>query len=350
MLKLSKSFQVQTTFDIRPSQSYTYPMPILPDPDYRPPLPFTSGNLATLYPPPFRATPLTNPQRERIEMPDNDFLDLDRHDCRTGISRKLIVVSHGLEGNSRKKYVLGMARMGTGIGYDVACWNQRGCGSEPNRLPRSYHSGETNDLHSVITHCIQSGKYDDITLVGFSMGGNQILKYLGEDPDRVPKQVKRAVTFSVPCDLSATEEVISRPSRRIYFEYFMQGLREKVRTKSQLFPNQVDASQLKGITTLRQFDDRYTAPANGFLDGSDYYTKSSSKQFLMSIGIPTLLVQAQNDPFLAPRCFPEEEALSCPNFFLEMPRYGGHVGFVAWNDQNEYWSEQRVKSFLLEHE
>lgn len=321
-------------------------MPILPRPEYRPPLPFLDGNIATLYPPLFRPTPNTVPQRERIETPDKDFLDLDRHDSLAGPTRKLIVVSHGLEGHSRKKYILGMARMGTGEGYDVACWSQRGCGTKPNRFARSYHSGETNDLHTVITHCLRSGKYDDVTLVGFSMGGNQILKYLGEDPKRVPTQVKRAATFSVPCDLSATEEVIARPSRRIYFEYFMKGLREKVRTKALLFPEEVDVSRLQGISTLRQFDDRFTAPANGFADGSDYYAKSSSKQFLQHIEIPALLVQAMDDPFLAPECFPHEEARDNDNLLLEMPQYGGHVGFVNWNGNNEYWSEQRVRQFL----
>jgi len=322
-------------------------MPVLPSPDYLPPFPFRSANLATLYPPLFRATPrLPVPGRERIETPDNDFLVIDRHRNRIGKSRKLAIISHGLEGHSRKKYILGMARMVTGLGYDAACWCQRGCSGEPNNLPRSYHSGETNDLHSVISHCLKDGQYNEVILIGFSMGGNQILKYLGENPDRVPSQVMSAVTFSVPCDLAATEIVLALPSRRIYFEYFMKGLKEKVRSKARIFPNEVDSTLLKGIKNLRQFDDRFTAPANNFVDGLDYYTKSSSKQFLTSIRIPTLLVNAQDDPFLAPECFPVSEAENNKYLYLEMPKYGGHVGFVAGGEENIYWSERRVEKFL----
>lgn len=321
-------------------------MPVLPVPEYTPPFPFTSGNLSTLYPPVFRSTPETTPIPDRLETPDDDFLNMDWHRCRTGQSSRLVIVSHGLEGHSRKKYILGMARMATLAGYDAACWSQRGCGGEMNRLVRGYHSGETEDLHSVITHCLHTGRYDEITLVGFSMGGNQILKYLGENPTRVPGEVKRAATFSVPCDLSATERVIARPTMRVYFEYFMTGLRDKVREKSEAFPEEVNPAHLSGIHSLRDFDDRYTAPANGFADADDYYARSSSNQFLKTIEIPTLLVNAKNDPFLPSRCYPIDEAEANPNLFLEMPRYGGHVGFVLGGKDNVYWSENRVREFL----
>ncbi|NDV18013.1 alpha/beta fold hydrolase [Pseudodesulfovibrio sp. JC047] len=323
-------------------------MPILPLPDYCPPLPFCSATIATVYPPIFRMTPLTAPNRERIELPDTDFLDFDWHRSRTGETRKLVIVSHGLEGHARKKYVLGMARMLTGLGHDVACWCQRGCSDEPNRLPRSYHSGETDDLHAVIMHCLSTGRYDEISLIGFSMGGNQILKYLGENPDRIPPQVVNAATFSVPCDLDATERMIALPSRHIYFEYFMRGLRRTIREKSDRFPNVIDSTRLRGIKTLRDFDDRFTAPSNGFTDAADYYAQSSSLQFLQHIRIPTLLVNALNDPFLAPSCYPTQDAETNPNLFLEMPKYGGHVGFVLGGKENIYWSEHRAAQFLTQ--
>lgn len=340
-------FSASAHFDIRADCPYINCMPVLPIPDYRPPFPFRSGNAATLYPPLFRPTPKLLPGRERIETPDKDFLDIDRHKCGTTTSRKLVVVSHGLEGNSRKKYVLGMARMALDFGYDAVCWNQRGCGTSTNRLLRSYHSGETEDLHTVITHCLKSG-YEEVALIGFSMGGNQILKYLGENPDRVPAQVKKAITFSVPCDLSESEILISKPSRRVYFEYFMRGLRKKVRTKETMFPDKVDSFHLEGITSLRQFDDIYTAPHNGFANAEEYYAKSSCKQFLPNISVPTLLVQALNDPFLAPACFPVTEADNNANLMLEIPQYGGHVGFVQAGPENIYWSEARAKAFLAE--
>lgn len=322
-------------------------MPVLPAPDYTPPFLFRSGNIATLYPPLFRPTPLAAPSPERIETPDKDFLDIDWHRSRIGQTRKLVVISHGLEGHSRKKYVLGMARMATGLGYDSVCWSQRGCSGEPNRLAHSYHSGKTDDLHTVITHCLNDGQYDEVALIGFSMGGNQILKYLGEAPDLVPNEVRKAVTFSVPCDLSATERVIARTSKRIYLEYFMKGLREKVYDKHPAYPETVDPVHLKKIGRLRDFENYYTAPLNGFKDAEDYYTQSSCKQFLPHIRIPTLLVNAKDDPFLPSRCYPVVEAENNPNLYLEMPKYGGHVGFVAERNDNMYWSEKRAGEFIL---
>lgn len=323
-------------------------MPVLPAPRYVPPIPFRSGNIASIYPPLFRPTPAMTPRPERIETPDGDFLDLDHHPCRIGKSKRLAIISHGLEGNARRKYTLGMARMVTGAGFDAVCWTQRGAGQTPNRKARSYHSGETEDLNTVLTHCLETGEYEQVVLIGFSMGGNQILKYLGEAPHRLPSELSASVTFSVPVDLSASERTIALPSRKVYFEYFMRGLRKKVRTKARLFPDEISESDLAGITTLRQFDDRFTAPNNGFADAEEYYTRSSSKQFLNAIPIPTLLVNAQNDPFLPDECYPVDEADANSALFLEMPRYGGHVGFVQAGEGNVYWSEQRAGRFLRE--
>ena len=324
-------------------------MPILPIPDYRPSLPFRFGNASTLYPSLFRTSPvLPEPVTGRIELEDGDFLDYDLHRSRTGKARGLVVISHGLEGNSRRKYVLGMALTATNLGFDAACWCQRGCSGEPNRLERSYHSGETGDLHAVLTHCLNAGGYDRAALVGFSMGGNQILKYLGEDPAKVPSEVRGAVTFSTPCDLDGCELMLALPSRRLYFHYFMRGLSQKVREKAAMFPDRVDVGLLDGIRTLRDFDDRFTAPTNGFRDGSDYYARCSSLQFLPDIKIPALVVNAQDDPFMSPSCYPVSAAESNPNLHLEMPKYGGHVGFVLTNSGNVYWSEKRAGQFLAQ--
>ena len=324
-------------------------MPILPVPDYLPPLPLRRPHLSTLYPTLLRAAPVMSPpRRERVDTPDGDFLLLDRHPSRIGASRKLAVISHGLEGDSRRKYVLGMARMATGLGFDAVCWSQRGCGGEPNLLARSYHSGETGDLHTVIAHCLKSGAYDSVALIGFSMGGNQILKYLGEDPGKVPGEIRCAAVFSVPVDLGGSERMLARPSRRVYVEYFMRGLRAKVREKEARFPGRVGPDLLKGVFTLRDFDNRYTAPFHGFADAADYYARASSLPVLGAVRVPALLVNAQNDPFLTPSCFPEDVARSNPNFFLETPRYGGHVGFADPGPENVYWSERRAGAFLNE--
>ena len=322
-------------------------MPVLPVPDYRPPRLLRRAHISTLYPTLLRQRPLMGGgHRERVTTPDKDFLLVDRHASRIGLSRKLAVISHGLEGDSQRKYVLGMARAVTGLGWDACCWNQRGCGGEPNALPRSYHSGETNDLHTVVTHCLASGAYDTVALIGFSMGGNQILKYLGEDPDRVPVQVRGAATFSVPVDLGGSERMLARPSRRIYVEYFMRGLKAKVRCKAAQFPEDVPADLLEGVRTLRDFDNRYTAPYHGFLDAADYYAHASSLPFLEEIRISALLANAGNDPFLPPSCYPEAEAKKNPNLLLETPRWGGHVGFAVRDADNVYWSERRAVAFL----
>lgn len=258
----------------------------------------------------------------------------------------MAVISHGLEGNSRKKYVSGAALALNRQGWDTVNLNFRGCSGEPNRLPRLYHSGVTDDLHTVLMHALNSGDYGEAGLVGYSMGGNQTLKYLGEDPQKVPAEVNRAVVFSVPCHLSSAEKVMSRPANRIYMAYFLRGLREKVRQKAAMFPEQeISLDGLEAIRTFDVFDERYTAPLHGFAGAQDYYEKSSSLQFLDEVRVPTLVVNACDDPFLSARCYPEAEAESNPNLSLEMPRHGGHVGFVSFGGEL-YWSDRRLAAFF----
>jgi hypothetical protein len=321
-------------------------MPLLPPSGYLPPLPFRSGHLQTIYPPLFRPVPDTQPRRERIATPDGDFLDLDWHSSKCTNPGRLAIISHGLEGNSRKKYSLGMARHLTRLGWEVICLNFRGCSGEPNLLPRFYHSGVTDDLHTVLTHALRTGGYAVAALVGFSMGGNHVLKYLGEDPGKVPAEVKGAVVFSVPCDLAASSRRLERVDNCMYMRYFMRGLRQKIRTKATMFPGLIDISGLDGIRKFYPFDDRYTAPIHGFRDAADYYARSSSKQFLAQIRVPTLLVQAEDDPFLDASCYPLREAELNGMLHLEIPSYGGHVGFVQHNRENVYWSEERAGWFL----
>lgn len=321
-------------------------MPLLPTPSYRPPFPFTSGHLQTIYPSLFRRTPRTNPKQERLPTPDGDFLDIDWHYGATGATANLVIISHGLEGNSRKKYLLGMARQLTMSGWDVICLNFRGCSGEPNKRLRFYHSGVTDDLHTVIKHGIKRGNYQRVGLVGFSMGGNQTLKYLGEDPTLVPAQVKAAVVFSVPCKLADSVAVMNGWQNRVYMRYFMKGLRQKVRDKAAKFPTLIDTCGLDAMKTFEPFDNKYTGPVHGFTDASDYYKKCSSAQFLPAIQIPTLLVQALDDPFLSASCYPVPEARQNPHLFLEVPQYGGHVGFMGAWIETFYWSEKRTVQFL----
>lgn len=298
-----------------------------------------------MYPVLARPAPAIVFERERIETPDGDFLDLDW--SRVG-AKRVVVISHGLEGNSRRKYVAGAALALSREGWDTVNLNFRGCSGEMNRLLRLYHSGITDDLHTVLIHALEAGGYESAMLVGFSMGGNQTLKYLGEDPSKVPDEVRCAAVFSVPCDLSGAAVVMGRTVNRIYMEYFLRGLRRKIIQKAERFPEQgLDLSGLERIRTFYEWDDRFTAPLHGFRDADDYYSQCSSLRHAHEIRVPTLLVSAKDDPFLSQSCYPEQVASQSDSLYLEMPSHGGHVGFVERTDEF-YWSEKRLAIFARE--
>lgn len=254
--------------------------------------------------------------RERLELADGDFLDLDW--CIRGGGR-LAVLCHGLEGSSRDHYMRGMTRALGARGWDVLAWNYRGCGGEPNRLLSSYHSGKTDDLDAVIRHALTTRDHRTIDLVGFSLGGNLILKYLGESPGRTDRRLRRAVVFSVPCDLACSAGALSKWRNRLYMGRFLRALTEKLAEKDRRFPGRIDLSGLEKMSTFAEFDDRFTAPLHGFQSALDYWSRSSSRQFLNALSVPTLLVNAANDPFLGPRCYPFAEAEANPRLFLEVP-------------------------------
>ncbi len=318
-------------------------MPLIAPSTYRPPLLFGNGHLQTIYPSLFRRVNGVRYRRERIYTPDDDFLDLDW--SRVG-SDKLAIISHGLEGNSHRAYVLGMVRAVNRAGWDALAWNYRGCSGEPNRLLRSYHSGATEDLHTVVEHARSLKLYREIALIGFSLGGNLTLKYGGERGEDIPPEVTRLVAISTPCDLASSARKMARPENRIYMIRFMRMLREKIRQKKQLMPGLISDEDFDKIRTFEDFDSRYTAPLHGFADAEDYWQKCSSRQFIPGITVPTLLINARNDPFLAPECYPIPEAEQHPLFFLEMPESGGHVGFISFNSGGIYWSERRTVAFL----
>jgi uncharacterized protein len=314
-------------------------MPLVPQTNYQPPAGFRNPHIQTIWAGKLRRVDRPAYDRERIPTSDGDFLDLDY--VRTGASQAA-VISHGLEGSSDRPYVRGMARALASRGWDVVAWNLRGCSGEPNRLARSYHSGDTADLHTVILHLLPS--YDRLALIGFSLGGNLTLKYLGEAA-RDPR-LAAAATFSVPVDLASSSEALARRANAHYMVYFMRSLRAKVLEKAERFPGQVDAARLSGVRTFRAFDEEFTAPIHGFAGAEDYWARASSLPFLAHIRVPTLLVNADDDPFLPPPCYPRKEAAASGAFHLETPRYGGHVGFVDRNASGEYWSERRAGDFL----
>ncbi len=307
---------------------------------YTPPFLLGNGHIQTIYPVLFRKIPPLTYTRERITTPDNDFLDLDWSPIGR---RKLAIISHGLEGNTTRTYVKAMVQALNAGGWDCLAWNYRSCSGEPNRQLRSYHNGATDDLALVIDHATRTNEYEEVALVGFSLGGNLTLVHLGRD--QVDPLVKKAVVFSVPCDLAASATVLTKPSNRLYMKRFLVMLHQKIRAKMAIMPHALDDSGYERITNFKEFDDRYTAPIHGFKNAQDYWEKCSSRQFIPNVKIQCLIINAQNDPFLPPECFPVAEANHNPNITLKMPKSGGHVGFIAFN-QGQYWSEQETLRFL----
>ncbi|MBX2945217.1 MAG: alpha/beta fold hydrolase [Cyclobacteriaceae bacterium] len=312
--------------------------------NYSPPLLLFTAHLETIYPALVRKVNLQHPyQRERITTPDDDFLDLD---WLTQNSNKLVIISHGLEGDTERAYVKGMARQCFANGYDVLTWNYRGCSGEMNRQLRFYHSGATDDLHTVIEHAVQLGRFTEINLIGFSLGGNLTLKYLGEERTCTPL-LHKAVVISVPVDLHTSCIQISKPGNWIYSQRFLRSLKKKVMEKSKVITS-LDTRGLDKIKTLMEFDDHFTGPVHGFKNAIDYYEKSSAIRVIKNITIPTLLINAQNDPFLSAECFPSTLLKDHPFVQFEAPTHGGHVGFAQFNTKGIYWSEARTIAFLHE--
>ncbi len=224
--------------------------------------------------------------------------------------------------------------------FDAVAWNYRGCSEEMNKTLRFYHSGATEDLDHVVNHIVGKG-YDTIFLVGFSLGGNLTLKYAGERT--LNPKIKGAVTFSVPMDLYTSSLKISKPSNWVYSNRFLRSLRNKIKVKSKLI-SELSTKGLDRITSLQEFDEIYTGPLHGFKNAMDYYSQCSAIQFLETITIPTLIVNALNDPFLSKECYPKK--ISNPLIQFETPARGGHVGFSQFNGNGVYWSEQRALDFV----
>lgn len=318
-------------------------MPVVPS-QYRPSLFFRNGHVSTIYSGLIRKVRHLEQIRERIILPDTDFLDLDWSYSKIP-TQKVAIVIHGLEGSAKRAYIRGSAKILSEAGLDVCAINLRGCSGEPNKLYRSYHSGATEDLKAVIRHVLLLDKYKEIFLLGFSLGGNLLLKYLGE-ARMIPKEIKGGVAVSVPCQLADSLHQLLKFKNIMYAERFRGNLIDKLKLKQQLFPNLISDQDIKQVKTLKDFDDIYTSKAHGFKDAMDYYEQCSSHQFLPEIGVPTLIINSLNDSFLGKACYPIQIAEQHKNLVLEMPKYGGHVGFHG--AQNHTYAEHRTLSFFKE--
>lgn len=320
-------------------------MPVIEPSTFSPSPLVRAATIQTVLPSLARRLPDPGFAREVLELPDGDLLELDW--LRRG-SSSLAVISHGLEGSTASGYVRGMANALSNAGYDVLAWNMRGCGTERNRLPTWYHSGQSEDLRSVIEHALAVHK-GPIVAVGFSVGGNILLKYLGEEANSVSQRLRAAVAISVPMDLAGSAAQLAEPRNSMYMGYLLKPLRARMAEKAARFPGLFDTAGLEKISTFREFDSRFTAPMHGFSSVEEYWERSSSLRFLGAIAIPTLAVSALDDPFLSPGCFPAEEARASRFVHLETPAHGGHVGFIKSFSLRSTWVEERAIQFLSPH-
>jgi predicted alpha/beta-fold hydrolase len=294
-----------------------------------------------------RPTPRPAWRRERWELPDGDFLDVDRL-WGAEESAPIAVICHGLEGSSRAPYVRGLAAALAARGLGVAALNFRGCSGETNRLPRFYHSGETDDLRHAVAHLVAERPGRPLLLAGFSLGGNVVAKLLGERGDDLPPEVRAAAVVSVPWDLAAAARAIDGVGTMawLYRERFLRRLRAKVEAKARRFPGALDVEGARRARTVVAFDDAVTAPLHGFASAADYYDRSSARRWLPGLRRPLLAVAALDDPMVPGATVPSP-AEGNGLLRLEVTPRGGHVGFVEgppWRPG--YWAEELAARFL----
>ena len=298
-----------------------------------------SPHLQTLWPVLARRKPPAG-RRERLELPDGDFLDLLWFDGQG----PLVIVMHGLEGSIESHYAAAMMHSLRQHGFTGLFMHFRGCSGEPNRLDRAYHSGETADFMAVLEHAVAMSGKPLHAAIGYSLGGNVLLKWLGETGESAP--LERAVAVSVPFRLEAAGQRLERGFSRLYQNHLMEKMRNGYKARFEMRPSPLDVD-VESLRTFWQFDDQVTAPLHGFAGADDYYRRCSSRQFLKCIARPTLILHAEDDPFMFPETVPGEEELS-PQVTLELSRHGGHVGFIGGTLLPTRWLEQRIIGYLQE--
>lgn len=324
-------------------------MPVIHTPPipYKHPKRLFNRHIETIYPSRFRKIEGVHYERERIETSDGDFIDLDWLIAKEH-NHSLMIMSHGLEGSSSSQYAKGTARIFHQNGWDALVWNYRSCSGEINRKMQSYHSGATGDLQEVLDHVWKTKNYHNVVLIGHSLGGNLTLKYLGERGKDVHPNIRCALAFCAPVHLKTCSRQMEKWFNVPYQNMFVNSLKDKIILRAEK-NHDLDTSKLSNIKTLRDFDEYYTAPVHGFASAEDYYLRCSALQFLPKIKIPSLIVNAKNDPFLTSESFPYDLVESLKHVYLEVPKHGGHCGFSLFNKENHHWSEKRSLDFALKH-
>jgi len=292
-----------------------------------------------------RPPPRVRLVRERWETPDGDFIDVDFAGERG--AQRCVVLFHGLEGGSDSHYARSLAAQARARGVGLAIPHWRGCSGEPNRLPRAYHSGDSAEVDWIVKRLAGSGKA--LLALGVSLGGNALLKWLGESGESARLYVRRAAAVSAPIDLPAAGAALDRGlSRFLYTRMFLSTLKPKTLAKLEVFPGLFDGSRVRAARTFREFDDLVTAPLHGFRDVEHYWSSSASGPWLEHVRVPTLLLNARNDPFLPEQALLAAARKASPDVLLEFPRTGGHVGFLSGPFPGRHgWLAERVLRFLL---
>ena len=294
---------------------------------------------ASLRPPP--RVPLA---RERWDTPDGDFIDVDF----TGPSeaKALVVLFHGLEGGSDSHYARALAAHVPRAGMRLAIPHWRGCSGEANRMPRAYHSGDSAEVDWILRKLVGSAR--ELLAIGVSLGGNVLLKWLGEQGAGAAAIVGRAAAVSAPIDLPAAGRALDRGLNRFFYtRMFLSTLKPKSLQKLEAFPGLFDRERVGGARTFREFDDEFTAPLHGFRGVDDYWTSAAAGPWLKSIRVPTLLLNARNDPFLPEHALLAAAREAAPSVLLEFPRTGGHVGFLSGPFPGRHdWLPRRLLQFL----
>ena len=283
-------------------------------------------------------------QRERWETPDGDFIDVDF--AGPADAPRQLAVFHGLEGSAESHYARTLARAASAAGWRVALPHFRGCSGVPNRLPRAYHSGDSAEIDWILRRLAGNGT--PLCPVGISLGGNVLLKWLGEQADAAAEVVARAAAVSAPLDLQAAGDALDRGlNRLLYTRMFLKSMKASAEAKFDAHRLSLDRARMRTARTLREFDDAYTAPLHGFRDVDDYWMRASSAPWLARIRLPTLVLNAQNDPFLPRAAFARATREASSAVLLESPATGGHVGFLEGSFPGRHgWLARRLLDFL----
>lgn len=290
-----------------------------------------------------RPAPRVPLRRERWDTPDGDFIDIDW--AGNADARDTLALFHGLEGSSASHYARSIAHAASAAGWRVAIAHFRGCSGEANRLARAYHSGDSAEADWILRRLASAGA---VHAAGVSLGGNVLLKWLGERGEAAAGVVRRAVAVSAPIDLAAADRALSAGfSRLVYARMFLDTLKRKSAQKLARHPAAFDARRASAARTLYEFDDAVTAPLHGFADAADYYARASSGPLLKSIRVPTLMLNARNDPFLPRAALERASREASSHVMLEFPRGGGHAGFIGGPFPGAHgWLAHRILHFL----